>query len=57
MTKELERKMEAMGESIGRVILQGMLEDAWDKGVEIRKRNENTQLLHSFLLEYQKKKY
>ena len=33
MTKELERKVEAMGESIGRVILQGMLEDAWDKGV------------------------
>ena len=58
MTKELERKVEAMGESIGRVILQGMLEDAWDKGVEQeRRRNENTQLLHSFLLEYQKKKY
>ena len=34
MTKELEGKVEAMGESIGRVILQGMLEDAWDKGVE-----------------------
>lgn len=34
MTKELERKVEAMGESIDRVILQGMLEDAWDKGVE-----------------------
>ena len=61
MTKELERKVEAMGESIGRVILQGMLEDAWDKGVEQERRNternENTQLLHSFLLEYQKKKY
>ena len=39
MTKELERKVEAMGESIGRVILQGMLEDAWDKGVEQERRN------------------
>ena len=38
MTKELERKMEAMGESIGRVILQGMLEDAWDQGVEQERR-------------------
>lgn len=28
MTKELERKVEAMGESMGRAILQGMLEDA-----------------------------
>ena len=28
-----------MGESIGRVILQGMLEDAWDKGVEQERRN------------------
>ena len=48
MTKELERKVEAMGESMGRVILQGMLEDAWDKGVEQERRNtekerENTQ--------------
>ena len=39
MTKELERKVEAMGESIDRVILQGMLEDAWDKGVEQERRN------------------
>ena len=39
MTKELERKVEAMGESIGRAILQGMLEDAWDKGVEQERRN------------------
>ena len=39
MTKELERKVEAMGESMGRVILQGMLEDAWDKGVEQERRN------------------
>ena len=39
MTKELERKVEAMGESIGRVILQGMLEDAWDKGVAQERRN------------------
>lgn len=44
MTKELERKMEAMGESIGRVILQGMLEDAWDKGVEQERRNTEKEL-------------
>lgn len=48
MTKELERKVEAMGESMGRAILQGMLEDAWDKGVAQERRNtekerENTQ--------------
>ena len=44
LTKELEGKVEAMGESMGRVILQGMLEDAWDKGVEEengRKRKNN----------------
>ena len=41
LTKELEGKVEAMGESMGRVILQGMLEDAWDKGVEEeRKKTE-----------------
>ena len=28
-----------MGEGIGRAILQGMLEDAWDKGVEQERRN------------------
>ena len=39
MTKELERKVEAMGESMGRPILQGMLEDAWDKGVALERRN------------------
>ena len=39
MTKELERKVEAMGESMGRAILQGMLEDAWDKGVAQERRN------------------
>ena len=39
MTKELERKMEARGESIGRVIFQGMLLDAWDKGVEQERKN------------------
>ena len=48
MTKEFERKVEAMGESMGRAILQGMLEDAWDKGVAQERRNtekerENTQ--------------
>lgn len=48
MTKELGRKVEAMGESMGRAILQGMLEDAWDKGVAQERRNtekerENTQ--------------
>lgn len=39
MTKELETKVEAMGESMGRAILQGMLEDAWDKGVAQERRN------------------
>ena len=39
MTKELERKVEAMGESMGRAILQGMLEDAWDKGVAQERKN------------------
>ena len=28
-----------MGEGMGRAILQGMLEDAWDKGVEQERRN------------------
>ena len=28
-----------MGEGIGRAILQRMLEDAWDKGVEQERRN------------------
>lgn len=49
MTKELERKMEAMGESIGRVILQGMLEDAWDKGVEQERRNTEKEREHAIV--------
>ena len=28
-----------MGEGIGRAILQGMLEDAWDKGAEQERKN------------------
>ena len=49
MTKELERKVEAMGESIGRVILQGMLEDAWDKGVEQERRNTEKEREHAIV--------
>ena len=49
MTKELERKVEAMGESIDRVILQGMLEDAWDKGVEQERRNTETEREHAIV--------
>ena len=48
MTKELERKVEAMGESIGRVILQGKLEDAWDKGVEQERRNTEKERENGF---------
>ena len=43
LTKELEGKVEAMGESMGRVILQGMLEDAWDKGVEEERKKTEEQ--------------
>lgn len=49
MTKELERKVEAMGESIGRVILQGMLEDAWNKGVEQERRNTEKEREHAIV--------
>ena len=49
MTKELERKVEAMGESIGRVILQGMLEDAWDKGEEQERRNTEKEREHAIV--------
>lgn len=49
MTKELERKVEAMGESMGRVILQGMLEDAWDKGVEQERRNTEKEREHAIV--------
>lgn len=38
MTRELERKVESMG-SIGRVILESALEEAWDKGVEQERKN------------------
>ena len=47
MTKELERKVEAMGESMGRAILQGMLEDAWDKGVAQERRNTEKEQEHA----------
>ena len=47
MTKELERKVEAMGESMGRAILQGMLEDAWDKGAEQERRNTEEEREHA----------
>ena len=43
LTQELEGKVEAMGESMGRVILQGMLEDAWDKGVEEERKKTEEQ--------------
>ena len=45
MTKELERKVEAMGESIGRVILQGMLEE----GVEQERRNTEKEREHAIV--------
>ena len=38
-----------MGESIGRVILQGMLEDAWDKGVEQERRNTEKEREHAIV--------
>lgn len=38
-----------MGESIDRVILQGMLEDAWDKGVEQERRNTETEREHAIV--------
>ena len=36
-----------MGEGIGRAILQRMLEDAWDKGVEQERKNIEKEREHS----------
>ena len=47
--QRIRKEVEAMGESIDRVILQGMLEDAWDKGVEQERRNTETEREHAIV--------
>ena len=49
MTNECDRYLDAMRESIGSVILQGLLEDAWDKGVEQERRNTEKEREHAIV--------